>query len=145
MKQRSLPQRLLGFTLIELMIVVAILSVLAAIAVPAYGDYVKRAKVAELLNFAASAKTAINEYILIHNEYPASLEAAGITPVTSTYIQNISLTPTGLLTLEGNASTIGAPVILAFQATNQGANGISWQCKALAGATFAPSTCRENH
>ncbi len=53
-----------GFTLIELMIVVAIIGILAAVAVPAYQDYTKRSKMAEVISFGASAKTAVTECLI---------------------------------------------------------------------------------
>lgn len=135
-------QKSRGFTLIELMVVIAILGVLAAIAVPAYGDYVKKAKVAELITFAASAKTGISEYVMTNHAYPANLEAAGISTPQTKFIKSAEWSPNGLLTVEGDESHIGAPVTLTFQATEQEGQ-ISWTCKATAGAQFAPSNCRE--
>lgn len=131
-----------GFTLIELMIVIAILGVLAAIAIPAYGDYVKKAKVAELITFAASAKTQISEYAIVHNAFPANLEAAGITEPHTQFIQSVHWSPENGLSVEGNASQIGADVTLVFHATQEQGQ-ITWHCEATQGAQFAPSHCRE--
>jgi|SRR5688572_19002355 len=67
-----------GFTLIELMIVVAIIGILAAIAIPQYAEYTNRARVSEGLQLAAGAKTALAEYYSSQNDYPATNKEAGI-------------------------------------------------------------------
>lgn len=67
-----------GFTLIELMIVVAIIGILAAVAIPAYQDYTIRAKVSEVLVLASAARTNVAEYYISVGSMPASTNAAGI-------------------------------------------------------------------
>ena len=67
-----------GFTLIELMIVVAIIGILAAVAIPQYQNYVARTQVAEGLNLGSSVKTAISEYYSTHGKYPSDNTALGI-------------------------------------------------------------------
>ncbi len=73
-----LMQKQKGFTLIELMIVVAIIAILAAVAVPAYTDYMKRSKVAEAVSLMAGLKTPIEEYIA-DGKWPSSITVLGKT------------------------------------------------------------------
>ena len=74
-----------GFTLIELMITIAIVAILVALAVPAYSDYSIRAKVAECINGAAVAKVGISEYRQTLGPWPPSLEAAGLNTAGISY------------------------------------------------------------
>ncbi len=69
-----------GFTLIELMIVVAIIGILAAIAIPAYQDYTIRAQVSEGLNLAGGAKAAVAEYTMDRGSFPDDNPIAGLSP-----------------------------------------------------------------
>ncbi len=78
-----------GFTLVELMIAVAVISILAAIAVPTYRDYTIRAKISEALNMAASAKISITEYYISEGRLPGNLEEAGMESVSTDYIKSI--------------------------------------------------------
>jgi type IV pilus assembly protein PilA len=81
-----------GFTLIELMIVVAIIGILAAIAIPAYQDYIVRSQVSEGLTMAASVKTAVAEYRADRGTWPTNLAALGITAApTGKYVSNIAV------------------------------------------------------
>ncbi|HGM2453307.1 TPA: pilin, partial [Neisseria gonorrhoeae] len=67
-----------GFTLIELMIVIAIVGILAAVALPAYQDYTARAQVSEAILLAEGQKSAVTEYYLNHGTWPADNGAAGV-------------------------------------------------------------------
>src|SRR5690606_34138733 len=83
-----------GFTLIELMIVVAIIGILAAIALPAYQDYTNRAKMSEVLAFASSGRTAVAEYYQSEGSLPADNEAAGMAEpddISSKYVKSVEV------------------------------------------------------
>ncbi|HFC1807172.1 TPA: pilin, partial [Neisseria gonorrhoeae] len=67
-----------GFTLIELMIVIAIVGILAAVALPAYQDYTARAQVSEAILLAEGQKSAVTEYYLNHGEWPENNDSAGV-------------------------------------------------------------------
>ena len=80
-----------GFTLIELMIVIAILGILAAIAIPAYQDYSIRAKVSEAINVAAPAKLAMAEFVQSEGVWPLNRTEAGAPQVNTKYVNGITM------------------------------------------------------
>ena len=88
-----------GFTLIELMIVVAIIGILAAIAIPAYQDYTIRAQVSEGLNLAGGAKAAVSEFRMDRGTFPSDNETAGIstnpTAISGKYVTQVAVGASG--------------------------------------------------
>ena len=80
-----------GFTLIELMIVVAIVGILAAIALPAYQDYVIRSKMSEGVAALAACKTSISEYVSTKGTWPASLAVSGCSSLQTQYVNTLSV------------------------------------------------------
>ncbi|HGL9214622.1 TPA: pilin, partial [Neisseria gonorrhoeae] len=83
-----------GFTLIELMIVIAIVGILAAVALPAYQDYTARAQVSEAILLAEGQKSAVTEYYLNHGEWPKDNASAGVanpTDIKGKYVQSVTV------------------------------------------------------
>ena len=78
-----------GFTLIELMIVVAIIGILAAVAIPAYQDYLKRSKITEVAATAGACKTSVGEFIASKNALPANVNEAGCSSTATTYVNKV--------------------------------------------------------
>jgi len=129
----KLPGRQHGFTLIELMIVVAIIGILAAIAIPAYTNYTIRAQVTEGVNMMALAKTPIMDAFLNNGEAPANREIAGLSPnptdTVGKYVSSVDVV-NGVVVVtfgaEANAIITGLTVTLTpYETPNL---GLVWRC-----------------
>lgn len=140
--KRSIQQ---GFTLIELMIVVAIIGILAAVALPAYQDYTVRAKVSEVMLAASGGKTAIAEAYQTLGHMPA-VASSGITSQTSKYVSGVAYTTTatniGVLTAtaQGDAAITGSTLVLTGTADTTGV--VTWVCTGTIQAKYKPANCR---
>src|SRR6476661_8383812 len=88
-----------GFTLIELMIVVAIVGILAAIALPAYQDYVVRSKMSEGEAAIAACKTSISEWVSTHTNWPTNADQAGCSTATTQYVASLAVGANGVITV----------------------------------------------
>src|ERR1700730_9752927 len=88
-----------GFTLIELMIVVAIVGILAAIALPAYQDYIIRSKMSEGVAAAAACKTSVSEYVSTKNAWPASTALSGCSTLATQYVASTAVAGLGVISV----------------------------------------------
>lgn len=129
-----------GFSLIELMIVVAIIGILAAIALPSYQDYAVRSRVSELILAASSAKTAIAERYQVNND--ASTAGIGVTVPVTGKVTASDVTSDGVITVNGStaASSVGANVTVTIK-PSYGSNGsVTWSCIGSP-SRYMPSSC----
>ena len=97
-----------GFTLIELMIVVAIVGILAAIALPAYQDYVIRSKMSEAEAAIAACKTSVSEYLASHGTLPGSVDVAGCSTTVTQYMAALDVAFNGVISATSQNTGAGA-------------------------------------
>ena len=156
-----------GFTLIELMIVVAIIGILAAVALPAYQDYTVRAKMSEVMLAASSCRTSVTEYFQVGNSLPTTTNAFGceqtVAGSASRYVSTVTTDTGGIITAASIIS--GAAGVITVQPCNTnvvttpgfntgvcaapintaGQTVVAWVCGGV-GTTvlqkFLPSSCR---
>ena len=147
-----------GFTLIELMIVVAIIGILAAVALPAYQDYTIRAKVSEVMLAADGCKTAVSEFIQANGSFPADANAAGCGTTPTKYATGLAVSNANggiTVTVQGTGSAADGKTLTLQPTSDTGrttalataATPIAgWSCGTSATTTslkYFPASCRQ--
>lgn len=138
-----------GFTLIELMIVVAIIGILAAIALPAYQDYTKRSHVSEGLSLAGAAKMGVSEYYADRGTFPASNTEAGLAPkdkITGNAVTSVEVKTGGVIQITYNDRAENNKVLQMRPTDGEGS--VLWICGAGSETNitqkYLPASCRGN-
>ena len=142
-KWGSTMKKMQGFTLIELMIVIAILGILMAIAIPAYQDYLARAKASEAMYAAAPVKLGIAEFRLSNNRYPSALASIyTATAGQSKYVSTVALSGNGFTVTARNTGCATEPTYTFTPSAAATGNvaAVDWTC--TSGNLCAPATCR---
>lgn len=128
-----------GFTLIELMIVIAIIGILAAVALPAYQDYTVRAKASEMVLASSAAKNIVSEYVLVEGTIPGATDVS-VQNITQGVTSSVSWNGTSIVVV-GRSSELGGNAVTMTLTPAIGGGGVTWVCGATAGTQYLPSSC----
>ena len=139
-----------GFTLIELMIVVAIIGILAAVAIPAYQDYLNRSKMSEALAAIGACKASVMEFAAVRSKLPTSIGESGCSAAGSKYVKSLDVAGAGVIKVEiqNIAKEAGKVITFVPASDNIGtpaADGDtirSWTCSYDGNKKYVPANCR---
>jgi type IV pilus assembly protein PilA len=136
-----------GFTLIELMIVVAIIAILAAIAIPAYQDYIVRAQVTEGMSLASGAKASVWDYVSNHGTLPTDNQEAGLakdTSIAGNYVSKVDISDGRIIATFGGPKANSHLTGVLILSPTMSAGSIAWTCDpSTVPGKYLPTSCRD--
>ena len=130
-----------GFTLIELMIVVAIIGILAAVALPAYKDYTVRAKVSEVILAASAGKDAVSEFFGVNNALPTTTSLT-LASQTTKYVQSVGWNGTAIVAQASTSEAAMSAGTITLTPSSAGVGQLNWTCTGSIASNYLPASCK---